>query len=169
MKAAEAVATQARGIEAMRTQGYVAGYWATAGELPLHTLLAPPPPFIYCLPCLTPDKALRFAPWRNGDALVQNRYGIPEPDIAPASMLAAAELAVVLVPLLAFDRSGTRLGAGGGYYDRSFAALRARPLGDRPLLVGIGYGFQEVQHLPRAAWDVPLDIVITEHDRIDCG
>ena len=78
MKAAEAVATQARGIDAMRTKGYLAGYWATAGELPLHALLAPPPAFVYCLPCLTPDKRLLFAPWRSGDALVQNRYGIPD-------------------------------------------------------------------------------------------
>jgi 5-formyltetrahydrofolate cyclo-ligase len=169
MRAAEAVATRARGIEALHTSGYVAGYWATGGELPLHALLAPPPAFVYCLPCLTPDKSLRFAPWRNGDPLVQNRYGIPEPDLTPGSQLSAAQLAAVLVPLLAFDRSGTRLGAGGGYYDRSFAALRSLAVGARPLLIGIAYGFQEVQHLPRAAWDVPLDIVLTEHERIDCG
>ena len=169
MKAAEAVATHAAAIDALRTPGYVAGYWATGGELPLHALLAPPPPFVYCLPCLMPDKSLRFAPWRSGDALVQNRYGIPEPDVVLASTLGAAELAVVLVPLLAFDRSGTRLGAGGGYYDRSFASLRSAPRDRRPLLVGIGYGFQEVQHLPRAPWDVPLDLVLTEQGPVDCG
>jgi 5-formyltetrahydrofolate cyclo-ligase len=164
MKAAETVATHARTIERVWSSGYVAGYWASRGELPLHALLAPPPPFVYCLPCITESTDLRFAPWRHGDALVQNRYGIPEPDVLESSQLQASAMNAVLLPLLAFDRSGTRLGAGGGYYDRSLAADR----GQRPLLIGIGYGFQEVEHLPRAAWDVPLDWIITEHELIRC-
>jgi 5-formyltetrahydrofolate cyclo-ligase len=68
----------------------------------------------------------------------------------------------VLAPLVAFDRSGNRLGMGGGYYDRSFAYLRHRVHWRRPRLIGYAYGFQEVQALERAHWDVPLSGVVTE-------
>src|SRR5690606_26994955 len=95
------------------------------GELPLHFVqLRLAPGQVWCLPCLQDDGSLRFAPWRPGDALKPNRYGIPEPDVAPSSTLAGADLAVVLMPLLGFDAAGHRLGMGGGYYDRSFAFRR---------------------------------------------
>ncbi len=169
MAAAQALADRLRELPALRTRGYVAGYWATDGELPLHALLAPAPEFVYCLPCLAPGKTLRFAPWRSGDALVQNRYGIPEPDLSPASQLPPEALSVVLVPLTAFDREGHRLGSGGGWYDRSFAFLRERARPATPLLIGIGYGFQEIDALPAEDWDVPLDLVVTERETIRCG
>jgi len=166
--AATAVAELLAAHPVVESSGYVAGYWAVRGELPLHMLLNHPRSgFIYCLPLLD-GKRLRFAPWRFGDPLVQNRYGIPEPDVAPSSCLEPGQLDGVLVPLLAFDRRGNRLGSGAGYYDRSFAFLleRARPA--RPLLIGVGYAFQEVESLPAQAWDVPLDLVATEHELIEC-
>ena len=151
--------------------GYVAGYWAVRGELSLHALLGGPRAgFVYCLPIVMPGARLRFAPWRFGDPLVQNRFGIPEPDVAPASTLAPEDLDAALVPLVGFDRRGNRLGSGAGYYDRSFAFLRTaarRPT--KPLLIGIGYGFQEVAELPAADWDVPLDLIATDHGLIDCS
>jgi 5-formyltetrahydrofolate cyclo-ligase len=61
------------------------------------------------------------------------------------------------MPLLGFDRQGTRLGYGGGYYDRTLAAL-----GKRPLLVGFAFALQEIDHIPREGHDVPLDIIVTE-------
>src|SRR5690606_2494135 len=115
------------------------------------------------------DRTLRFGPWRAGDPLLQNRYGIPEPDLSPDACLAAADLDLVLLPLTAFDRRGNRLGSGAGYYDRSFAFLAGRPRPARPLLVGIGYAFQESAALDPAAWDVPLDYVATERELIDCS
>jgi len=66
----------------------------------------------------------------------------------------------VLVPLVAFDDAGNRLGMGAGYYDRSFAFRRAAP--SPPLLVGVGYEFQRVPALAAQPWDVPLDAVLTE-------
>ena len=76
--------------------------------------------------------------------------------------------ALVLVPLLAFDRRGTRLGQGGGHYDRALAALTASESqeGYRPLKVGIAWSVQEMADLPREPWDIPLDIVITEREWI---
>ena len=166
MGAAEAVAKHLRALPILQQPGYVAGYWARGGDLPLHAVLVPPPPFVYCLPCVTPAHDLRFAPWRPGDALVQNRFGIPEPDLAAESMLAPEVLDAVLVPLLAFNRAGVRLGMGGGFYDRSFAFLNTAPRRPRPLLIGVAYGFQEDDSLQAQAWDVPLDYIATERELI---
>jgi 5-formyltetrahydrofolate cyclo-ligase len=169
LRAAESMVLQLRKLDFFARPGRVAGYWAVRGELPLHALLAPRPAFDYCLPCLEPDSRLSFAAWLPGAALRENRYGIPEPDVEASARLAPDALDVVLVPLLAFDRRGARLGSGGGYYDRSFAFLRdaARPA--RPLLVGVAYAFQEIENLPVAEWDIALDYVATDAELIACA
>src|SRR5689334_13160291 len=98
--AAEAVARQLLLLPALRGASTVAGYWAIGGELPLHSLMARLPAHTrYCLPMLQPDRTLRFAPWRSGDPIVANRYGIPEPAQATPA-LAPDALDVVLLPLL---------------------------------------------------------------------
>jgi 5-formyltetrahydrofolate cyclo-ligase len=141
--------------------GYVAGYWAMGGEMPLHALQVRLfPGQVWCLPCVRDDGALAFAPWRMGDPLVSNRFGIPEPDVAPSSLLAPADMSLVLVPLLAFDATGNRLGTGGGFYDRSFAFRLRTPA--PPTLVGVGYAFQRVAELAAESWDVPLDGALTD-------
>ena len=147
----------------------VAGYWATGGELPLNLVI---PPLAtrgqrFLLPLLARNKELHFAPWRDGDAVAPNRYGIPEP-VAPHEWFAPFQLDLVLVPLLAFDRRGRRLGHGGGYYDRSFAFLKDQVRPTEPLLVGVAYDFQEVEQLDEQPWDVPLDYVATDRELIDC-
>ncbi len=142
-------------------QGRVAGYWAVGGELPLHAVQAALPATLrWCLPLLHEDQHLRFREWSAGQPLHTNRHGIPEP--AEGALLAADTLAVVLVPLLAFDSRGNRLGQGGGWYDRSFAFRRASTsTSTSPILVGIGYDWQRVDTLEAAEWDLPLDIVAT--------
>ena len=147
----------------------VAGYWAAGGELPLNLVI---PPLAmrsqrFLLPLLARNKELHFAPWRDGDAVAPNRYGIPEP-VAPREWFAPFQLDLVLVPLLAFDRRGRRLGHGGGYYDRSFAFLKDQARPTEPLLVGVAYDFQEVEQLDEQPWDVPLDYVATDRELIDC-
>lgn len=69
---------------------------------------------------------------------------------------------VVIVPGVAFDRSGNRLGFGGGYYDRFLAALAAVSGRRRPRLVGLCYAFQVVDALPARDWDKPVDCLCTE-------
>lgn len=167
--AADALAARLRALPDLQGAGYVAGYWAVQGEISLHALLSPAPGFVYCLPCLTPERGLRFAPWRFGDALVQNRYGIPEPDLSPESLLAPQDMDAVLVPLTAFDARGARLGTGGGYYDRSFAFLRDMPRPARPRLIGVGYDFQEAPELAAEPWDVPMDLIVTDARTLRCG
>lgn len=147
----------------------VAGYWASSGELPLNLVI---PPLAtrgqqFLLPVIGPGTHLRFAPWQSGEDVQPNRFGIPEP-VSPKELLEPFQLDLVLVPLMAFDRRGHRLGYGGGYYDRSFAFLKAQVRPTEPLLVGIGYAFQELPEIAAERWDVPLDYIATDQELIDC-
>jgi len=158
--AAEGLATQLLALPALPARGYVAGYWASDGEIGLHVFqLRLPPDLVYCLPVLHDDQ-LRFAPWRAGDPLVTNRFGIPEPDVEPSSALDARTMALVVTPLVGFDAQGQRLGMGGGWYDRSFAFRQTDVA--LPLLVGAAFASQQVDMLEAASWDVPLDAICTE-------
>ena len=149
----------------------VAGYWAVGGELPLHAALASLQARgqRYHLPVLQPGRRLVFAPWRTGVEVQTNRYGIPEPACAPGDLVAPQALDLVLVPLIAFDRRGHRLGTGGGFYDRSFAFLKGLARPAQPVLVGIGSSFQETDALPAQDWDIQMDFVATERELIDCA
>jgi len=162
--AAEALAERLLSLPFAPTSGYVAGYWAMDGEIALHAWqLRLPRGCIYCLPLLHDDGRLRFAPWRPGDALVSNRHGIPEPDIAPDALLPAEAMALVVLPLVGFDRNGHRLGMGGGWYDRSFALRHARhERAAPPWLVGAAFAVQQTDALAPADWDVALDAVCHE-------
>lgn len=144
--------------------GYVAGYWAMDGEIALHVWqLRLPANAVYCLPVLYGDH-LRFAPWKPGDPLGSNRYGIPEPDLSPESLLEASALSLVVAPLVGFDAQGRRLGMGAGWYDRTFAFRRERAA--PPWLVGAAFAAQRVDGLSAQAWDVPLDAVCTETEAL---
>ena len=113
------------------------------------------------LPVLTPmGKKLLFVRFGKDDELIQNKFGIPEP--IPFNFLRrpAWALDLVITPLVAFDKSGGRLGMGGGYYDRSFAFLRKKQA-QKPSLIGVAHEFQERQALPMQSWDIPLDAVFT--------
>jgi 5-formyltetrahydrofolate cyclo-ligase len=158
--AAEAIAQHLRPRLHGR-EGFIGGYWAIGGEVLLHRVQATLPDTLgWCLPLLHGDQRLRFARWSTGDALNPNRFGIPEPVAPNTAQLLPEEMSVVLLPLLAFDGHGQRLGMGGGWYDRSFAFRRQRP--GRPWLVGVAYGWQRVPAVVAEDWDVPLDAVVTE-------
>jgi 5-formyltetrahydrofolate cyclo-ligase len=169
--AASGVAAVLEQLPDFMVDAHVAGYWAVGGELPLHVALAAlmAREQNYYLPVLTRGRTLRFAPWRQEVALQPNRYGIPEPQCDPADLLTPQALDLVLVPLLGFDRRGHRLGTGGGYYDRSFAFLKDAMRPAQPVLVGIGYSFQELPALPDQGWDIQMDFVATERELIDCA
>ena len=169
---AEAVGEVLSELPELLTDQYVAGYWAVGGEVSLHKIVHPllRREQTYLLPVLSPDgdPSLKFAPWRPGAVVAPNRYGIPEPQCAPEELAEAAEIELVLLPLLAFDRRGYRLGSGAGYYDRSFAVLSEGERPAIPLLVGVAYSFQEVERIDNEPWDIPLDFVATEHELIEC-
>lgn len=167
--AAESLVEQLDALAEWHTDQRIAGYWSTAGEVLLHRAAAACARrgATWLLPRID-GRMLRFAPWRMGEPIEANRFGIPEPAIALADCLAPAAVELVLLPLLAFDRRGNRLGTGGGYYDRSFAFLREGERPREPLLVGIGYAWQEVEALASEAWDVRLDFICTDRELIEC-
>lgn len=102
---------------------------------------------------------LLFRRWEPGMALVPGNFKVmtPPPDVPEVVPQ------LLLVPLLAFDRAGYRLGYGGGFYDRTLARLRAA--GDA-LAVGVAFAMQEVPAIPRDDTDQPLDWVVTESEAI---
>jgi 5-formyltetrahydrofolate cyclo-ligase len=152
------------------TDPRIAGYWAVRGELPLNLAVASLQRRgqRYFLPVLGTERQLRFAEYAGGVALRSNRFGIPEPDVPALRWHTPRELDVILLPLLAFDRHGRRLGTGGGWYDTSLAFLRDATRPAVPLLVGVGYAFQEVDDVPPEPWDVDLDYVATDAELIAC-
>lgn len=107
-------------------------------------------------------KSLWFLPLSSNAPMVQNQFGIAEPSCHPDERLKPFALDLVLVPLVAFDASGSRLGMGGGYYDRCFAYLNHRSSWRRPRLIGVAFDFQRADEIPPRPWDVRLDGVITE-------
>jgi 5-formyltetrahydrofolate cyclo-ligase len=115
------------------------------------------------IPVLHPVKhnQLWFAPYRPGDCLIKNNYGILEPDLTSAKIIPAWTLDLVITPLVAFDTLCHRLGMGGGYYDRTFA-FTLQHKHHKPSLIGLAYEFQKVSQLATNTWDVPLNWVITE-------
>ncbi|MDX2205203.1 MAG: 5-formyltetrahydrofolate cyclo-ligase [Hyphomicrobiaceae bacterium] len=107
-------------------------------------------------------KPLSFRAWAPGDATQPGVWGIAE----PGPDRAVLEPDILLVPLLAVDRAGWRLGYGGGFYDRSLAALRRlKPI----IAIGLAYDAQVVDAVPHLDYDEPLDWVLTPSGALRCG
>ena len=110
------------------------------------------------LPCIdAKQRHMTFANHRPDGTLIKNRFGLMEPEDR-SHIAGAVDLDCALVPLVAFDQHGSRLGMGGGYYDTFFADPATRPT-----LIGIAFSEQQTTApLPRERWDVPMDLVITD-------
>jgi 5-formyltetrahydrofolate cyclo-ligase len=105
---------------------------------------------------------LAFAPLKKATKMHANRLGILEPVYKNHEIVNPTQLDAVITPLVAFDIHCNRLGMGGGFYDRCFAFRKHRRKWRRPFLIGVAYDFQRVDMLLPEAWDVPVDVVITE-------
>jgi 5-formyltetrahydrofolate cyclo-ligase len=108
------------------------------------------------LPVVLEDRRMEFVAWDAGDELAPNRFGIGEP--VGGERVPVSTLDVVVLPCVAVDRRGHRLGFGAGYYDRALAEVR----GDRPQRVGAVFEVQVLEEVPSRPWDVPLHWVISE-------
>jgi len=141
-------------------QGSVVGaYVAMAGEADPHLILRKlaTTNCSFAFPRVAAKKQpLAFHHWQAGRELVKSAFGVLE----PAADWPLAYPGILLVPMLAFDADGYRLGYGGGFYDMTLAALRARG----PVrAIGVAFAGQEVDALPREAHDQKLDAILTEN------
>ncbi len=146
-----------------RRARHIALYLASDGEISPHLLLQEAQrrkkqvylPVVSCWP----ERHMVFQSIDAGTRWRQNRFGIAEPIPVRQKQRPLWTLDLVFLPLVGFDATGGRLGMGGGFYDRSLAAC-SLPL---PLLLGLAHACQQVEQLPLAAWDMPLDAVVTDH------
>ena len=150
-------------VPAFATAGHIAFYWPMGAEIsPLPLLSAAEQQHKHCyLPCLQPgSNSLDFVAYQSEDPLILNPLGFLEPDPHNHPCIALCDLDLLLIPLLAFDAHGQRLGRGAGYYDHT---LTSCPQGSRrPYLLGLGYACQSMDRLPTDPWDRPLDGILTE-------
>ena len=141
----------------------LAGYWPIRSEIPplaaMEEAAAHGP---VGLPVITaPGQPLRFALWEPGMEMAEGTFGVPIP-ARPEWMTPE----ILIVPLVAFDRAGTRMGYGGGFYDRTLEQLRAARA---TLAIGFAYAAQEADNLPLEATDQPLDLIVTEREILSFG
>ena len=149
---------------------HIALYLASDGEIDPQSVID------YCwemgkqvyLPVLDPDlhNQLLFVHYDKNTLMCRNKYDICEPASPYQKSIPAADLDLVLLPLVAFDDSGNRMGMGGGYYDRSFAFMMddAVAKADRkvPVLIGLAHQLQQVDELAVESWDIPLSGIASE-------
>jgi 5-formyltetrahydrofolate cyclo-ligase len=138
----------------------VSGFWPMGDEIDVKPLLAQlhGSGHPVGLPVVVKKgEPLIFRHWYPGMALVSGGFGTEVPPHSASEL----EPQVLIVPLLAFDAKGYRLGYGGGFYDRTLDKLRNGSAAD-PLAVGVAFSAQHVMRVPRDDYDQPLDWIVTE-------
>ncbi|QFU77504.1 5-formyltetrahydrofolate cyclo-ligase [Halioglobus maricola] len=167
--AARAEATQQLALHITRLPGWqsfqgIALYLATDGEIDtsaISELVLAAGKRLY-LPVVAEGGTLEFARWGGTTKGTQlNRYGIREPD-THSPRIATEALDCICLPLVGWSTDGSRLGMGGGYYDRTLANATG------PIKTGLGFELQRQETLPRESWDVRLDFVATETNLYSC-
>ena len=159
-QASDAVLTHALASDWFASGQHVGAYWATGSELslkPLLALLIARGVFVY-LPRVESAGAMQFLRYHGEASLALGSHGILAPLANQGQLSASPSFDLILLPLLAFDAQGHRLGQGGGYYDRYLQTSAVA----KPLRVGIAFHFQAVDHVPAEHFDEKLHAVVTE-------
>ena len=154
-QASALICKRIRGLSSYRAAKHIALYQAVNGEINLSELRLSPTHRCY-FPVIQDDNTLIFLPATSSTVFYKNKFGILEPDVLRTFARRPHQLDIIFLPLVAFDEYGTRMGMGGGFYDRTLANERSS------LLIGVGYECQRQSFIEPAVWDVPLAAVITE-------
>jgi 5-formyltetrahydrofolate cyclo-ligase len=159
VRAAERIAARLLAEPVVQRSRRIALYAALPGEVPSRPLFAALRSLhaSLLLPRVGAERELAFAVVSDWSELRPGRYGVLEPP-APAVTIEPEEGDLVLVPGVAFDRAGNRLGRGKGFYDRAFPCGAPRP----PLLMGVAYAIQVLDAVPHSGEDRRMDAVVTE-------
>ncbi len=140
----------------------IAAYWPIRGEPDLRPLLAElvADGRTVLLPVVAgKQEPLVFRSWSPGCDMVRGTWNIPVPAAGEPQ-----EPGLVISPLLGFDPALYRLGNGGGFYDRTLAAFR-----DKPLTIGVGYAHGRLPSIFPMTWDIPMDLLVTEEGWLRSG
>ncbi len=158
--AAQRIASRALAFPDLKDVTPVGGYWPIRSEVdprPLMEELLERGQDVALSQILHPHLSWRL--WQPGDVLVKGGFGVREPGPDAPEVFPKA----LLVPLVAFDRRGGRIGYGKGHFDRAIAALEAQ----HPILtIGLAYAVQEIEQVPVEPHDRMLDVIITEAELI---
>ncbi len=153
-KVSKEICDVVKNLDSFKNAKKIASYMAYNGEID-PSFLESSNSKTFAFPVVQENGLLKFM--QPIGTLRKGSFGISEPEIGIEEEI--SELDLVLVPLVAADYTGNRLGHGVGYYDRTFATDR---ISKRPLLVGLAYDFQIVEKLVTNSWDIPLDVLVTE-------
>lgn len=155
--AADAVRDHVLAGVAMAKSAAIGGYWPIGTELDPRPLLVAlhQRGHVIGLPRTQARQPLVYHRWSPDDPLVPGKFGI----LMPGHDRPVVEPDVLILPMLAFDAGGMRLGYGGGYSDRTMAALRRRK---KIMCIGVAYAAQQVESVPSDTFDQRLDWIVTE-------
>lgn len=160
--AAAKVATILCNLPIFKTSKYIAIYHAFNNEIETQLLIKN----IWheqkkCYLPVIKNKQMFFIQYKKNDQLIKNKFGIFEPPFDIKKIIKPNKLDLVIVPIVGFDEKNNRLGTGGGYYDKTFAFKKSQK-NIKPYLIGIAYELQKLPFLLTNAWDVPMNMIVTE-------
>lgn len=136
----------------------ISGFWPIRSEIdprPLMQVLEARG-MALCVPAILDAQTIEFRAMSFGEPLVETGFGT----MGPPAGAPVVDPDIMLIPLAAFDRSGNRIGYGAGYYDRAIAALHRK--NKHPMLIGVAFDAQGVDHIAHEPHDVALNYVLTE-------
>ncbi len=111
------------------------------------------------------ESRLKFQLYLPNSPMTLNCFNIPEPKLSLATCITKPWLLdLILMPLVAFDLTGNRIGMGGGYYDKTLQYRRYRSIWQKPPLMGVAYAKQQVLKIKAEKWDIPLDLIASDNE-----
>ena len=159
MAAATRIIHLIKNLSVYQNASCIAFYDAINGEINLRELVldAQQQQKKCYMPRMNANQTLSFLPISSDTPSQRNQFNINEP-LGPDDLALSPEhFDLIILPVVAFDQHGTRLGHGHGYYDRTLAEHQPR------CIMGVAYAFQQQDFIPRQAWDVPLHVIMTEN------
>ncbi|MDP3705617.1 MAG: 5-formyltetrahydrofolate cyclo-ligase [Legionellaceae bacterium] len=155
--ASSRICIRIQSMELFQRAKCIALYSAVRGEIDLSALWqsANCSQKTYFFPTIQSDHTLSFLPVTHATRFLKNNFGILEADVHLSQAIDPTDLDIIFMPLVAFDECGTRIGMGGGYYDRTLAGnvLSVR--------IGVAYDFQKHDFIQPDPWDIQLDAIVT--------
>ena len=156
--ASSSICARIQSMERYQQAKYIAVYMAVRGEVDLSPLwrMANLDQKTYFFPKIQANHTLSFLPVTPKTRFIKHVFGILEPSAHPSQAIDPHDLDIIFMPLIAFDERGTRVGTGGGYYDRTLGSNTSS------LLIGAAYDFQKQDFIQPDPWDIQLNAIVTQ-------